>query len=56
MEINFSEMFATTGSTLFYGGIAGLALSVMIGLLLIPVFASEKKRVNKKIENEFKND
>lgn len=51
--MNFAEMFGTTGGILFYGGIIGMGAAVLLGLLFIPIFAADKKRVNKKINAEF---
>ncbi len=39
------------GDYLFYGGLAGMAGSVLLALILIPVFRSQRKRKLKGIEN-----
>lgn len=51
--MNFAEMFGTTGGILFYGGIMGMGVSVILGLLFVPIFVADKKRVIKKINSEF---
>ena len=53
MNIDFSQIFATLGSTLFYCGLGGAALSLIIMLLRAPIFAAEKKRLIKKIDSEY---
>lgn len=53
MNFDIAELFVTTGGKLFYGGIAGIALSLVLILILIPVFSSAKKRMIKKINSEF---
>lgn len=53
MSFDISRIFATLGSTLFYCGIAGTALSLLLMLLLTPIFAAEKKRLIKKIDSEY---
>lgn len=53
MNFDIAELLATTGGKLFYGGIAGIALSLVLILILIPVFSSAKKRMIKKINSEF---
>lgn len=53
MNFDIAQMLATTGGKLFYGGIAGIALSLVLILILIPVFSSTKKRMIKKINSEF---
>ena len=53
MNFDIAELLATTGGKLFYGGIAGIALSLVLILILIPIFSSAKKRMIKKINSEF---
>lgn len=53
MNFDIAELLATTGGKLFYGGIAGITLSLVLILILIPVFSSAKKRMIKKINSEF---
>lgn len=52
--MDISAMFATMGSSLFYGGIIGCFTAVIILLIMIPVFKSGKKKLKKKIEDEIK--
>ncbi|MBQ5320062.1 MAG: hypothetical protein J6K17_13305 [Oscillospiraceae bacterium] len=52
--MNFTELFSTTGSMLFYGGIIGAVFSVVLSLILIPIFSASKKKMLKKIESEYK--
>lgn len=54
--MDFAEMFGTVGGMFFYGGIVGMAISILLGLLLIPIFAADKKRVNDKISSEYISD
>ena len=56
MEINFAEMFSTTGSILFYGGIIGGAVSLLLIILFFPFFSVAKKEMNRKIEEEFEKE
>lgn len=54
--MNFAEMFGTTGGILFYGGIMGMGVSVILGLLFVPISVADKKRVIKKINSEFQEE
>lgn len=54
--MNFAEMFGTTGGILFYGGIMGMGVSVILGLLFVPISVADKKRVIKKIYSEFQEE
>lgn len=51
--MNLAEMFSTTGSALFYGGIIGAAVSIVIGVISILWFAGAGKRLEKKINSEY---
>ncbi|MCD7730662.1 MAG: hypothetical protein LUI05_04100 [Oscillospiraceae bacterium] len=51
--MNISEILSTTGSIFFYGGIAGASLSILLMIIFLPIFSSEKKRINKKINKDF---
>lgn len=53
MSINIAEMLSTMGGKLFLGGIAGAVVSLILLIILIPVFSSAKKRLIKKINSEF---
>ncbi|MCM1577922.1 MAG: hypothetical protein NC078_03885 [Ruminococcus sp.] len=54
MNFDFSQMFSTPGNTLFYGGIIGAAVSVILLTVLTPLFGAAKKKIAKKIDDEFK--
>lgn len=43
----------TDGMIMFYGGIAGMGLSVLLLILLIPIFSFKKKKLTQKINKEF---
>ena len=53
MEINFMEMFSTLGRTLFYGGIIGVCISVVLMIIFALTLSISKKKTIKKIESEF---
>lgn len=53
MNFDISEMLATTGGKLFYGGIAGMILAVILTLIFIPVFSAAKKKMIRKINSEY---
>lgn len=55
MEFNFEEMFATLGGKLFYGGIGGAVIAVILLIILAPVFSFEKKKLIKKLDDEYDN-
>ena len=42
------ELFSTPGKMLFFGGIAGMVLSVLSMIILVPVFTAERKRTLEK--------
>ena len=50
MDLNF-----TAGEMLFYGGIVGMAVVIVVSAVLICVLAKGKKRLRKKFEAETKN-
>lgn len=47
------QIFSTTGSMMYYGGILGIGLSAVFLILCTPIFAAQRKRLLKKIEKEF---
>ncbi|MGN0691479.1 MAG: hypothetical protein ACI4K7_03925 [Oscillospiraceae bacterium] len=51
--MNISEMFSTTGGILFYGGIIGGAIAVLLLIVLIPSFSHVKRKLIRKIEDEY---
>lgn len=51
--MNITEMFSTTGEVLFYAGIAGTAVSILLLVILMPIFSCEKKKLIRKIEAEY---
>lgn len=51
--MNFAEMFSTTGGMLFYGGIIGAAVSVVLGLIFAIGFAGAKRRLERKLDSEY---
>ena len=53
MEINFAEMFSTLGGALFYGGIIGVCLSVVLLIIFALTLSISKKKTIRKIESEF---
>lgn len=53
MNFDIAQMLATTGGKLFYGGIAGMILAVLLILIFIPIFSAAKKKMIKKINSEF---
>lgn len=53
IKMIFDEMFVSFGNLLFYGGLLGMATSVLLGIMVFIISALDKKRVNKKIELEF---
>lgn len=53
MDIKLSEMFSTTGGILFYGGIIGGGVSLLLLSIFVPIFSAAKKKMNKKIDKEF---
>ncbi len=53
MNFDSAQMLATLGGKLFYGGIAGMALAVLLILIFIPAFSAAKKKMIKKINSEF---
>lgn len=53
IKMSFDEMFATLGNSLFYGGLLGMAASVLLGIIVFIISALDKKRVKRKIELEF---
>lgn len=53
MDINFSEIFSSVGSLLFYGGMICGALSILLIIIFVPSFAAAKKKMIKKIESDF---
>lgn len=53
MDSDIAQMLATTGGKLFYGGIAGMILSVLLVLIFIPAFSGAKKKMIRKIDLDF---
>lgn len=53
MNFDIAQMLATTGGKLFYGGIVGMILAVILALIFIPVFFAAKRKMIKKINSEF---
>lgn len=53
MNSDITQMLATAGGKLFYGGIAGMILAVLLVLIFIPAFSAAKKKMIKKINSEF---
>lgn len=53
--MNFAEMFSTTGGMLFYGGIIGASVSVVLGVVFLLGFAGAKKRLEWKMDSEYDN-
>lgn len=53
MEINFAEMFSTLGGTLFYGGIIGVCVSVVLLIIFALTLSISKRKTIRKIESEF---
>jgi len=43
----------TKGEIMFYGGMAGMAFLILLSIVLALVFARKKKKLIKKIEEEF---
>lgn len=43
----------TRGELLFYGGIAGIVLSVLLLFILILVFRHRRKKLYMRIQNEY---
>lgn len=42
----------TTGSIMFYGGIAGVAVGVVLALICMKVFPGQRKRMLEKLSRE----
>lgn len=40
------------GDMIFYGGLAGMGISLLLVLILLPVFRGQRKRLRKKIEGD----
>ena len=38
------------GDMIFYGGLAGMGISLLLLLILLPVFRGQRKRLRRKIE------
>ena len=53
--MNFTEMFSTTGGMLFYVGIIGAAVSIVLGAVFAIGFAGAKKRLERKMNSEYDN-
>ncbi len=53
MNFDITQIFSTAGGTLFGCGVIGAAVSVILMLILSPIFSSEKKKLNRKIRSEF---
>ena len=51
--MSFEEMFSTHGSSYFYGGIIGCIVSVVLLIVITPIFAAAKKALFKKINEEY---
>ncbi len=49
------QIFATTGSTMYYGGIIGIGISIILLMLCTPIFATQRRKLLKKIEKDFNN-
>ena len=43
----------TPGEMLFYGGIAGMAIVVIISIIVIAVLAGSRKRLRRKLNDEY---
>ena len=46
-------MGLTTGALYFYGGIAGLAVSLIAAVVLIAVQSGDRKRLREKLDEEY---
>lgn len=44
------------GNIIFYGGLAGMGITFLLGLILIPVFRGQRKKMYKKIEDGEENE
>lgn len=53
MNFDFAEIFSSIGNMLFYGGIICGALSILLIIIFIPIFAAAKRKMIKKIEADF---
>ena len=51
--MDIAKMFSTMGGVMYYGGIIGTFVSMILLLLFTPVFSAERKRILKKIEREY---
>ena len=47
------DMDFTPGEMLFYGGIAGMAIVVIISIIVIAVLAGSRKRLRRKLNEEY---
>lgn len=45
----------TTGTLMFYGGIGGIGLSLIIGLITFGWLHSEKREIKNRLEKHYKN-
>lgn len=43
----------TTGEIMFYGGLLVIAVGIVLFLLLIPLFSHQRKKLEKKIREEY---
>lgn len=43
----------TPGETLFYGGIAGIAMVIVVSIIVIAVLARSSKRLHRKLNEEY---
>lgn len=43
----------TPGELLFYGGIAGMAIVVLVAIIVIAVLSGERKRLRRKLNEEY---
>ena len=46
-------MNLSNGEMLFYGGIAGMAVTVIVSVIIVIVLAGSRKRLRKKMNDEY---
>ena len=44
----------TPGEWLFYGGIAGMAVVVVIAIVVVAILSGSRKRLRRKLDEEYK--
>ena len=47
------DMNLTPGEMLFYGGIAGMAVVVIVSIIVIAILAGSRKRLRQKMNDEY---